>query len=40
MKPNDDDVEGDIGNLGIDIDGDGDPEHFDVIKKDSNIGYE
>ena len=40
MKPNDDDVDGDIGDLGIDIDGDGDPEHFDVIKKDSNIGYE
>jgi len=30
----DDNIDGDIGDLEIDIDGDGDPEHFDVIKKD------
>ena len=31
-QPNDNDIDGDIGDL--EIDGDGDPEHFDVIKKD------
>ena len=31
-QPNDNDIDGDIGDLEIDVDGD--PEHFDVIKKD------
>jgi hypothetical protein len=34
-QPNNNDIDGDIGDLEIDIDGDGDPEHFDIIKKDS-----
>mgnify|MGYP003973717221 CR=1 FL=1 len=35
-QPNDNDIDGDIGDLEIEVvgDGDGDPEHFDVIKKD------
>ena len=36
-QTDDNDIDGDIGDLEIDIDGDGGPEHFDVIKKGENL---
>ena len=38
-QPKGNTIRGDIGDLEIDIDNDGDPEHFDIIKKDSNNDY-
>ena len=36
-QPNDNDIDGDIGDLEIDVDRDGDPEHFDITKKSVDI---
>ena len=38
-QPKGNTIRGDIGDLEIDIDNDGDPEHFDIIKKDINNDY-
>ena len=36
-QPNDNDIDGDIGDLEIDADGDDVPEHFDIVKKSVDI---
>ena len=36
-QPNDNDIDGDIGDLEIDADGDDVPEHFDIVKNSVDI---